>query len=52
MSIYVDHVLKYKAHGTSVSHSFSLPSGKHYIAVKGWDEYGHGWGKGEYIKVQ
>lgn len=52
MSIYVDHVLKYKTHGTSVSHSLSLSSGKHYLVVKGWDEYGNGWGKGEYIQVK
>src|SRR5262249_13816361 len=41
MSIYIDHVLKYKTHGMSVTHSFSLSSGQHYIVVKGWDEYGN-----------
>jgi len=52
MNIYVDHVLKYKGPGTSVSHSFNLSSGQHYIVTKGWDQYGNSWSKGEYIKVR
>ena len=52
MSIYVDHVFKYKSHGTSVSHSFSMSSGKHHIVVKGWDEYSNSWSKGEYVNVR
>ena len=52
MSVYVDHALKYKTRGKTVTHVFTLSSGWHYIVAKGWDEYGHSWSKGEYIKVR
>jgi phosphatidylinositol-3-phosphatase len=52
MNIYIDHVLKYKSPGTSVSHSFTLSSGQHHIVVKGWDQYGNSWSKGRYVKVK
>lgn len=52
MQIYIDNALAYQASGQSISHSFTLASGKHYIVAKGWDAYGNNWLAGEYINVQ
>jgi acid phosphatase len=52
MQIYIDNALAYSVSGQSISHSFSLSSGKHYIVAKGWDGSGNNWLTGEYITVQ
>jgi acid phosphatase len=52
MQIYIDNSLAYSASGQSISHSFSLGSGKHYIVAKGWDGSGNNWLTGEYITVK
>jgi phosphoesterase family protein/Big-like domain-containing protein len=51
MQIYIDNALAYQASGYSISHSFTLASGKHYIVAKGWDAYGDNWYTGEYVTV-
>lgn len=51
MQIYIDNALKSQASGQTISHTFSLSSGKHYIVAKGWDGGGNNWYTGEYITV-
>jgi hypothetical protein len=52
MQIYIDNVLAYHVSGQTISHSFSLGIGKHYIVAKGWDGSNDNWWTGEYINVQ
>ena len=51
MQIYIDSSMVYQVSGKSVSHSFKLSSGKHYVVAKGWDAYGVSWLSGEYVTV-
>jgi hypothetical protein len=51
MQIYIDNSLVYRTSGQTISHSFSLSSGKHYIVAKGWDAGGNNWWTGEYVTV-
>lgn len=51
MQIYIDNSKVYQVSGKSVSHSFKLSSGKHYVVAKGWDAYGVSWLSGEYVTV-
>jgi hypothetical protein len=52
MQIYIDSALASSSSGQSVTQSFSLTSGQHYIVAKGWDDSGNNWYKGEYVTVR
>jgi phosphoesterase family protein/Big-like domain-containing protein len=51
MQIYVDNAMVYQVSGQTVSTSLSLPSGRHYMVVKGWDGSGKNWSSAEYVIV-
>jgi hypothetical protein len=52
MQIYIDNALAYQVSGQTVSHSFTLGSGTHYVVAKGWDDSGNNWFTGENITVK
>ena len=51
MQIYIDSKLMYSISGQSISKTFSLGAGKHYIVAKGWDGSDDNWYTGEYVTV-
>jgi hypothetical protein len=52
MQIYIDNALAYQVSGQTVSHSFTLGSGTHYVVAKGWDDSGNNWFTGENVTVK
>ena len=51
MQIFVDGTSAYKVSGRVVDTSLTLSSGKHYIVVKGSDQWGNNWSNAEYVNV-
>lgn len=52
MQIYIDNVLVASGSGQSITQSFSLSSGEHYIVAKGWDSTSDNWSSSEYVTVK
>ena len=52
MQIYIDNSLAASGSGQSISHSFVLRSGQHYVVAKGWDGSGNNWLTAEHISVK
>jgi phosphatidylinositol-3-phosphatase len=51
MQIYIDNALASSVSGQSITQSFSLATGQHYIVAKGWDATGNNWYTSENITV-